>query len=211
MFILVLLLQACSSPQPKNSWQYQATTSLNNYTKHFLEGNTLRAKADLSHARKKASHSANLGTLIDIELTACAMQLSVLKSYPCQNASDLLVLEPSSPKQAYLDLMQGKLTTQQIEHLPSQYQDFALAYVENDISALNKTVSKIKPLTSRILASALIKDKIDAENVAQLIDTLSYYGYKAPLLSWMKHQMNHEEDKQKKMKIKAKIEVLNSH
>ncbi len=211
IFVLTLLFQACSSPQPKNSWQYQATSSLDAYTKHYLEGNTLRAKVDLSRAKKLSSHSANLQTLINIELSVCAMHIATLNPSKCKNAADLLVLQPDPSQQAYLALLDSKLISTQVNELPSQYHAFAFALLENDIVELNKQTAKIESVTSKLIASALIKDQLTDKNIQGLIDTLSYHGYKAPLLAWLKFQIQKEQDSEKKAKVKAKLDVLISH
>lgn len=211
LFIFIFLFQACSSPQPNNNWQYQATSSLNAYNKHYLEGNTLRAKVDLSRARKLASRSAQLHTLVNIELSVCAMDIGSLKPNMCKNAADLLLLEPDPSQNAYLALLNYQLSSTQVKELPPQYQAFASALLEDDIKELNEQIAKIEPASSRLLASALIKDRLDDKNIQTLIDTLSYHGYKTPLLAWLSFQIQKEKDLQKKAKLKAKLEVLISH
>ncbi len=209
--LALIILSGCSSAQPKNRWQYQATSSLNAYTQHFLEGNILRAKSDLAHARKEASKSARLHTLIDIELSVCAMHTSVLEPDACEKASELLALEPEPSRQAYLDLLNNKLSPLQIQDLPQQYQEFATALLSKDTTALNDDIKTMQPLSSRLLASALIKEQLNQENLQDLIDKLSYYGYKRALLAWMKLQVEKEEDVQRKEKLVQKLKILISH
>ncbi len=205
------LFQACSSTQPKNNWQYQASSFLNDYTKHYLQGDVLRAKVYLSHARQKATKSANLHTLIDIELSACATRLSALEENSCKNAADLLILDPDPFQQAYLDLLRSELSASQIKDLPDQYQDFASALLEDDVKKLNEEAASISPLSSKLLASALIKDRLDDKNIQGLIETLSFHGYKTPLLAWLRLQMQNEKEHEKKARMKEKLEVLISH
>ncbi len=209
--ILSFVFQACSSPQPKNSWQYNASSALKAYTQHYLQGNTVRAKADLSRARKQATRSADLHTLINIELSVCAMYIATLKPPVCKNAADLLVIEPDPTQKAYLDLLTSKISLTQIRDLPTQYQAFSSALVKADIDELNERIANITPLSSRLIASALIKGHLDETNIQSLIDTLSYHGYKTPMLSWLRFQLEKEQDPEKKAKMKAKLEVLISH
>ena len=211
IFISLLLFQACSSPQPNNRWQYQATSSLHAYTKHYLEGNTLRAKADLAHAREEASKSVQLHTLIDIELSVCATNISVLEADPCDKAFDLLALDPDPTQKAYLDLLSNQLSSSQVKDLPQQYQDFATFLLANNIDEINDKIQYIEPISSRVLASALIKDQLTNKNIQELTDTLSYYGYKTALLAWLKFQIQKEDDLEKKEKLMAKLKVLISH
>ena len=75
---LISYLTACSNPQPENQWQYEAVAMSMKYQRHFLQDNLIAAKLDLRHARQLASRSAELKTLIDIELQACAIKLASL-------------------------------------------------------------------------------------------------------------------------------------
>lgn len=214
-FILSLLtlmtFLGCSTTQPKNRWQYQATSSLNAYTQHYLEGNELRAKTDLARARHEASKSARLHTLIDIELSACAMHISVLEADSCEKASELLALEPEPSQLAYLNLLNKKLSPVQIQDLPQQYRDFASALLNKDTLAFNNDVKNMQPLSSRLLASALIKEHLSEENLRGLIEELSYHGYKRALLAWLKLQIEKEDDPKRKENLMSKLKVLISY
>ena len=211
VLFFIFLFQACSSPQPNNNWQYQATSSLEAYTKHYLEGNSIRAKVDLSRARRLATQSSQLHTLVNIELSVCAINIGTLKPSECKNVSDLLVIEPNPSQKAYLALLNSQLSSTQVNELPRQYQAFASTLLESDIERINEKTARIEPVTSRLIASALIKDQLDDKNIQELIDTLSYHGYKTPLLAWLKFQMQKEKDSEKKAKMKAKLEILTSH
>lgn len=208
---LLALLSSCSNPQPENKWQHDAAGMCLSYQKHFLEAKDLRAALDLRHARKSASYSAQLKTLIDIELTACAMELSVLSSYTCDEVSKLLELEPDDKQKAYYHLLNSQLIDEEIPQLPSQYRDFASSLLQGNIQSINQNIAKIEPLSSRLVAAALAKDKIDDKNINALIERLSFKGYKKPLLSWMYVQMQKEQDTKEKARLLKKIKVLNSH
>ncbi len=208
---LLTLLVSCSNPQPENKWKHDAAGMCLNYQKHFLEAKDLRAALDLRHAKKSATRSAQLKTLIDIELTACAMELSVLNPSPCEDAAKLLELEPNKEQKAYYNLLSSQLKYEDIPQLPSQYRDFASSLLLGDIQAININISKIEPLSSRLVTAALAKEHIDDKNIDELIHRLSFKGYKKPLLSWMYIQMRKEEAPQEKARLMKKIKVLNSH
>ncbi len=210
-FITLLFLQSCSYVQPKNQWQYQTTSSLKAYIEHYLEGNTLRARSDLKNAREEASRSAALHTLIDVELSVCATDISILKPNPCPKASKLLKLDPDTNQKAYFDLLNNQLSPVQIDNLPSRYQNFAASLLAGDIETINNTIHTIEPITSRLLASALIKDKLSNKNIQNLIDTLSYHGYKQAILAWLTLQIDKEEDPKKQENLIEKRKVLISH
>ncbi len=208
--IFIFLFAGCSHPSVINTWQYDAASSLHDYQEHFLQKHLLRANSELVRARSFASQSADLHTRIDIELTVCAMQLSILKAASCENASLLLQIEPDPFQLAYAHLLTSELKEEEIKRLPDQYKDFAAAMIEKDTAKINAQVKQIRPLSSRLVASALAQDYLDDANIEELVKALSYHGYKNPLLPWLTVQMQKETDPQKKVRLKAKISVLTS-
>ena len=208
--IFIFLFAGCSHPPAVNRWQYDAATSLRAYQEHFLQNHLLRAKSDLSRARSFASQSADLHTRIDIELSVCAMQLSVLNPTSCENAPVCLQIDPDPSQFAYLHLLQSLLQDKEIKYFPERYRAFALAMIEADPAKINTRLASIRPLSSRLVASALAQDDLDDENIQELITELSYHGYKNPLLAWLNVQVQKETDPQKKVRLKAKISVLTS-
>jgi len=208
--IFIFLFVGCSHPPAVNKWQYDAVSSLHAYQKHFLQNRLLRAKSDLSRARSFASQSAELHTRIDIELSVCAMQLSILNPTSCENASVLLQIDPDPSQLAYLSLLRSDLKDEEIKHLPEQYRAFGAAMIEADPAKINTRIESIRPLSSRLVASALALPHLSADNLDSLIAELSYHGYKNPLIAWLTVQMQKETDPQKKVRLKAKISVLTS-
>jgi len=207
----LLLMIACSSPQPKNQWQYEAVIMINAYQKHFLQGKTNRANLDLRHARQRSKQSADFKTLIDVELTVCAMQLSILAPIPCDNAKALIKIQPNAQQEAYLALLNSSLKKEDIDLLPKQYQDFTQALLSKDTLAINEALTKVEPLSSRLISSSLVPLQINKQNIAFLIKELSISGYKRPLIPWLKIQASQESNITKKNHIQAKIKILLSH
>lgn len=208
---IILLLSACSSPQPQNKWQYDAAGMCKNYQEHFLQDKPLRANLDLRHARELASRTADLKTLIDIELTVCAMELSTLNPGQCDKVSHLLTLEPNTEQNAYHRLLISQFSQEDLPDLPSQYKHFAQALLHNDKTKINEALSKIEPLSSQLVASALAEEEIDDKNIDEIIQKLSFNGYKRVLLAWLVVQMQREDNPEEKARLKAKIEVLTSN
>ena len=208
--IFIFIFAGCSQPPAVNKWQYDAVSSLQAYQEHFLKNRLLRAKSDLSRARSFASQSADLHTRIDIELTVCAMQLSVLNPTSCENASVLLQIDPEPSQLAYLSLLRSDLKEEEIKQLPEQYQAFGTAMIEANPAKINTRLEQIKPLSSRLIASALVQSHLSNKNLESLIAELSYHGYKNPLIAWLTVHMQKETDPEKKVRLKAKISVLTS-
>lgn len=210
LLFLLIFISACSTAEPKNKWQYDAVSSLTKFQTYFLQNHLIRAKSNLSHAREFASQSVHLHTLINIELSVCALQVGTFRSTNCEAATQLLSVEPDPSQLAYLHFLNLSLRKGELELLPKQYQDFAQSFLEQDAEKINDELDSIRPLSSRLIASALAKDLINDENIEELINELSYRGYKNPILVWLNVQMQRESDPLNKAKIKAKIAVLTS-
>lgn len=208
--LIILSLHACSTSKPENGWQYEATRMSKNYQNNFLQNKTLRASLDLKHARELAKRSANLEPLINIELTACGMEISALNTSECTEASKLLRLQANDEQQAYLHLLLLQIQLDEIKYLPQQYQSFTRSLLNKDDLSINKEIASMKPFSSKLIASSLSKELLNDENIDQLIQELSFKGFKRPLLSWLRFQMDKEKDKVKKAHLKAKIDVLTS-
>ncbi len=179
--------------------------------KHFLEGDIARANTKLLHAREEASKSADLLMLINIELSVCANDISVLKSSSCEKASELLSLDTDPMQVAYLSLLRKQVSTEVIQDLPSQYKEFAFALMHSDDQEINAIVSTIKPFSSRLLASALIKEKLTSPNRKKLIEEISYHGYKTALVAWLELDIKNENDSNEKKRLEKKLKILISH
>ena len=206
--ISFFILVSCASPQAKNNWQYEAVRMTNAYQKHFLQAKISRANLDVQHAKKLSKQSANLQTLIDVELTICAMHVSILSPINCDNASTLLKVQPDLQQKAYLSLLNNSLDKQDIHLLPQQYQDFAKALKNTNSKYINKEINAMQPISSKLIASSLAQPYINNENISSLIKELSFLGYKNPLISWLQVQESRETKPQEKIRIRAKIEVL---
>ena len=202
------MFATCSAPQPKNKWQFEAVNMTQAYQNHFLQGKTRRASLDLKHAKQLSKQSADFQTLIDVELTQCAMNLSVLKAQNCEHVTSLLQVQPNAKQEAYLALLSSTLESKDIDLLPKQYQNFARALEKKDTELINEALRDIKPLSSKLISSSVSLEYISNENIIMLIDELSYSGYKNPLISWLRVQASKETNETKKVRIQAKIKVL---
>jgi len=210
--LLIIFLTSCASLKPKNSWQYNASSSIKKYKLHFLQGKDLRAASELSHARNSAKSSANLETLINIELTVCAMNIIDFKNNKCDTAKNLLHIQPNKIQLAYLHLLEHNIQKNEIVLLPKTYKDYAKSNLTNDNNKkVNEAISNIKVLSSKLIASSLSKDIINNENIEKLIIELSFNGYKRPLIKWLNIQLQREKNSEKQNILKEKIKILTSN
>ncbi len=78
-------------------------------------------------------------------------------------------------------------------------------------SSFKKAISdakEMKSMTSLLIAFSLLKEHLKAEDVDFLIHKLSIYGYKKPLISWLKYskRLNSDQKNKKTSKILNIIE-----
>ena len=206
LLTLIFLFSACSTNPPKNKWQYEACAAQGDYQKHFLQNRRLRASSDLFQARESALQSANLRIIIDIELSVCALNISILKNDNCEKAQSLLELEPNAQQSAYLHFLQKNYAKEEISLLPKAYQNLAEANLKKE--EINPLLVTLEPLSSRAVASALFKKQLHKQNIQDLIDELSFYGYKSPIIAWLKYQIQETSDIKEKKRLQAKLKIL---
>jgi len=205
----LLLFSACSFKSPPNQWQYKSTTAFDSYTKNFLSANDSLARNDLSRAIKHAKQSADLKMLARIYLGECALNISVGIDDSCQNYLNITDVVNDNSLKAYYSFITLKPESS-VENLNSQYKDFALLIKKNDFSKANSEILKIQKHTSKLLAAALVKDKLTQSSRYEMIKTASFYGYKKSVLFWLNEAKINSTDKNERKKLSKKIYILKS-
>ena len=205
----LLLFSACSFKSPPNQWQYKSTTAFVSYTKNFLSANDSLARNDLSRAIKHAKQSADLKMLARIYLGECALNISVGIDDSCQNYLNITDVVNDNSLKAYYSFITLKPESS-VENLNSQYKDFALLIKKNDFSKANSEILKIQKHTSKLLAAALVKDKLTQSSRYEMIKTASFYGYKKSVLFWLNEAKINSTDKNERKKLSKKIYILKS-
>lgn len=209
LFISLLLLSACSFKSPPNQWQYKSTAAFDSYTKNFLSANDALAKNDLSRAISHAKQSADLEMLARVYLGVCALNISVGIDDECKDyllISDLVDDKSLDAYYSFITLKPKYL----VENLSSQYRDFALAIRERNFAKANSEILTIDKTTSKLLAAALIKDKLSEVTRDEMINIASFYGYKKSILFWLNEAMLNAVDEGKRKNLSKKISILNS-
>lgn len=209
LFISLLLLSACSFKSPPNQWQYKSATAFDSYTTNFLSANDALAKNDLSRAIKHAKKSADLEMLARVYLGVCALNISVGIDDECKDyllISDLVDDKSLDAYYSFITLKPKYL----VENLSSQYRDFALAIRERNFAKANSEIPTIDKATSKLLAAALIKDRLSEATRDEMINIASFYGYKKSILFWLNEAMLNAVDEDKRKNLSKKISILNS-
>lgn len=209
LFISLLLLSACSFKSPPNQWQYKSATAFDSYTTNFLSAHDTLAKNDLSRAIKHAKQSADLRMLARVYLGVCALNISVGIDDDCKDyllISDLVHDKSLDAYYSFITLKPKYL----VENLSSQYRDFALAIRDKNFAIANSEILTINKATSKLLAAALIKDKLSEATRDEIINIASFYGYKKSILFWLNEAMVNTVDEDKRKNLSKKISILNS-
>lgn len=193
-FILIIIcglisLSGCMGTPPKNEWQLKAISAFNGYKIYYLEDKIGLAQHDLQRAKELAKQGTDLKTLARLELAQCAVQIGVLEATHCEEYQTVAHLYQDAELNAYFRFLQQQTQRADVALLPSQYYPFATQLLDGIISSdqLEQTLVKINNLESRLIAAALVRDKLSANFVRQLIQQTSFHGYKRASLQWMQH------------------------
>ena len=207
---LILVTSSCSFQAPTAEWQMKSKNAFSSYTKNFLSSNDLLAKNDLSRSIKHANVSADLTKLARLYLGTCALNISVGIEDTCDQYVKLKGLVNNIKLDSYYAFIQSSIEQKAVQHLPKNYQEFALKMnTGNYTLAIESALNMARP-TSKLLAAALIKDKITAQSRNKIINLASYFGYKKVVVFWLRESLNKTTDLNKKKSLLEKITILES-
>lgn len=207
LLLTLLFLSACSFKTPDNKWQHNSANYFQLYTKNFLNANKVLAKSDLKVAIENAKRSADLTTLAKVYLGKCALDISVGINNDCQEYQDIALLVEDVKLEAYHHFLEQKMQESEFKLLPSAYQNFVQAIAKKDTVSAKKAIVSMEKITSQLLASALIKEELDKQSVAFILQRASYFGYKKAVLFWLAESKKYASNEEVK-KIEKKIQIL---
>ena len=210
LLTLLLILSGCSSKTPPNMWQYKTHNSYQSFENYYLEYKLDLAAISLKRAREYASQSADLNTLAQIEISACALKVALLEPYSCQRYDNLENLADSKTLSAYNDFLQNKLSEEEVGNLPKQYRVFAKARLHNDKTQMFQEIPKITPLTSKMIAASLVQDDLPEALRREILDEISFHGYTYATITWLTFEIEHTNDVSKKKKLQKKLALIYS-
>lgn len=193
LFFTLIFFSACSFQSPPNDWQYKSVSAFEAYTQNFLGANDAIAKNDLKRAVEHAKQGADLKTLSNIYLAKCALNISVGVNDECQEYQEISSLVEDSPSEAYFAFIQHK-RDYDISKLDASYKNFALSLKKQDYTKANQYIKSIEKPTSKLLAAALIKDKLTIKTREDMINVASFNGYKKSALFWLNEKLFYTKD-----------------
>jgi hypothetical protein len=206
--LLMLLLAGCAAPRHADQWRYRAAEATLEYRDAFLEADDSLAAEAYEIAENAAKQSADLDPLARLYLSECALRLAVLDPSDCPRYRVLSRIHHDTSHDAYHALISGRLQHDQIVALPPQYRAFAAAYASDDIDRARQAAETITPLHSRLVASALIRDRLDEPQVEALVDAASHHGYRRAVIAWMTYLQQRTADPDKALHLGETLRLL---
>lgn len=207
---LLILLSACSFKSPENQWQYDSTNAFNMYKQDFLSGNTELAVNDMQRAIIHAKKSADLTQLASIYLGKCALNISVGINDRCKEYRGVSNLVHNDSLFAYYSFLTSQLKQEQLENLDKRYKTFSSYYIANDFTNAENEIYDLEDMSSKLLASALLKEHLSEKTLEYILDLSSFHGYKKAVLFWLHEKLKRSNAEERSLILK-KIDILKNN
>jgi hypothetical protein len=205
--IFLFFMNGCSMKLPPNEWQIQSSTAFESYTKNFLSDKDALANSDLKRSIEHAKSSADLSSLARVYLGACALNKAVGIDDDCEQYKAIEELIDDASLKSYYALLQMRYQDVDVNLLPKAYKGFYTVIEAEEYSkGFNELLNA--PLSSQLIANALIKEHLHEAQIEQLIANASHYGYRKAVLFWLNHLEKTTLDKEKKEIVRKKIVIL---
>ena len=206
--MIASIFSGCSFQAPQNYNQFKASTAFSSYTKNFLSAKDALAKNDLKRSIEHAKQGADYKALANIYLGECALNISVGIKSQCEKYIEISDLSHSASSKAYFDLITNNIKSNEINHLPGIYQEFAQHLCHKEFSSAYQEVLKMDNITSLLISASLIRNSLQTNQIEVIISKASFYGYKKSTLFWLEELKNLTNDTKQKEKISKKISLL---
>jgi len=204
----IVLMNACSFQAPQNQWQHKSASAFKSYKKNFLSNNDALAKSDLTRAIAHAKQSADFTQLATIYLGVCSLNLANGVKDECRDYQEIADLVRSKELESYFKLISDAIESEDIKHLPKEYQAFAQSLIKKDYTKANEDILNIQKPSSAFVAAALLKEHLETKTREYILDKASYNGYKKTVIFWLKEILKHTKDEEKIQKLQKKLFVL---
>ena len=175
-------LTACASGAKPADWQLNAKGAIERAVAAYLEGNNRVEAAEMAKARVEISSTGRVDLMARAELLACASRVASLVFEPCAGFEKLRQDAPPAER-VYADYLAGKLQLQDINLLPKDQQNIALAQSARGQAA---TENIADPLAKLVAAGTVFQaGQASPALVQAAIDAASSQGWRRPLLAWL--------------------------
>ncbi|MDD2791470.1 MAG: hypothetical protein PHU40_12510 [Sulfurimonas sp.] len=208
LLLVSLLFSACSFTAKPNKWEYDSAAAFESYSKNFLRGQDNLAKNDLERAVAHAKSGSDFKMLATIYLGECALHISVGNEDNCQKYLDLKEIVNDPALEAYYHFINATLTKEEIPLLPSIYQNYVWHIRYNEFTKAQQDIAYMTKVSSKLLASTLMKENLDTKTRERMIELGSYYGYKKVVLFWLEETKKQTKNKKELELLDKKISIL---
>lgn len=207
VFLLVLLLSACSSGPTVPDWKIDTQTAMERYTQYYLEGRSKLALASFNKARSASAATADINAVAHLELVRCGVAMAALDSSPCTGYTSLASTNPVDANYYHFLIGDWRLLNAKI--LPSSYQTMV---VPGSVAESNARISQISDPLSRLIAISVnvVRQQYDNQTLDIAINTASEQGWRRPLLAYLLVQEKNSANPTQQQLIRARIELLQS-
>ncbi len=209
LFMFIFLAGCSFKSDNLGAWKKETSNSFESYTKYYLEGKTRLASVSLKRALDSAKSSADLRPLSKVYLGVCALHVGVLIDDKCDDFLSLDdVLDKNDSSRSYYYMIEKKFRDVRVKSLPKQYRDFVKAVKKSDFKSAKQDIKAMKNISSALIASSLIKEHLNSDDIDFLIQRASLYGYKKAIIRWLKFLKTTSTTK-KNRKIDKLLKILN--
>lgn len=176
---VLLALAACAGSPPPPDWKMNAHGALENYRKHYLDGNGKLADLNFTKARAEAARTGQPDLIARIELARCGIRSAALEFDTCPDY--LRFADSAAPaERQYAAFLAGDWQGLDGKSLPAQYGAILKSDGEPSLGDISDPVSRL------IAAGVLFKaGRLSPAGIAIAIATASEQGWRRPLLAWL--------------------------
>ncbi len=194
---------------PPDRWKTDTSNAFESYREYYLQGNSRLAATELKRAIKEAKRSADLEPLARIYLGECALHAAVLIDDQCNDYLRIsAMLGTEKELEAYYLMLQKKMNAVDETMLPRQYRAFVKNIKINDFKTAFSNLKNMPESSSKLIAAALMKDQLDKNMLAYIVDQASFRGYKQSVIAWLRFSKK-TATKEDRILIDKKLNLLN--
>jgi hypothetical protein len=181
--VVLLSLAACAGSPPPPDWKLRAQSALENFQKHYLDGNDKLAERDFARARAEAARTGRPDLVARVELARCGIRAATVEFDDCPGF--LALKDDAAPAERnYAEFLAGNWRSLDAKQLPPQYAALSKGDGEAD-------PARIEDPTSRLIAAGVLfkSGRLAPAGIATAVTTASERGWRRPLLAWLGVQL----------------------
>lgn len=211
LFLLILIfITGCSMKSAPDRWKARAANAFASYQEYYLQGKDRLAAVELKRAIQEATCSADLEPLARIYLGECAIHSAALIDDECGNYIRIgNMLGTQQELKNYYLMLQKKMDVVDEAMLPRQYQAFVKYVKIKNFKSAFSCIKNMPETSSKLIAASLMKNQLDKNMLAYIINQASFSGYKKSVIAWLQFAKR-TATKEEKVLINKKLGLLNN-